>query len=208
MKHLLASAALAAAALAPTLAHAGAGLDGENPIHPLVGIAITGGGDKLSSIEYTNGESQDITAGGLVQIYGGAEFHQKGSPFGFQATFGYHVDGIAARNGDQKFSRWPIEAIALFNVAPKFRLGVGARYATSPKFTSSGAGYVGNADFKPQLGGLVMGEWLITPSMGLQLRYVNEKYKVGGYCRADMSVCYDAVSIDGSHGGIGFNYYF
>ncbi len=66
MNHLIVTAALAAAALAPTLAHAG--LESDNPIHPLVGIALTGGGDKLSRIEYTNGTSQSVTAGGLVQF--------------------------------------------------------------------------------------------------------------------------------------------
>lgn len=210
MKQLIAPLALAAAALAPTLAHAG--LDSDNPLHPLVGIALTGGGDKLSSVEYENGTSSDVTAGGLVQLYGGVEFHQKDSPFGFQATFGYHVDNNSASNGSQRFQRWPIEAIALFNVAPKFRLGVGARYASSPKFTSDGAGYVGNADFKAHVGAIVMGEWLITPSMGLQLRYVHETYKIGGSCYygsdGNIDLCQAPVTIDGSHGGVGFNYYF
>ncbi len=194
MKQIIALATLAASAFVPTLAHAG--LDSANPVHPLVGIAITGGGDKLSTVDYTNGDSQDITAGGLVQLYGGVEYHPQGSPFAVQATLGYHVDSTHARNGKQQFSRWPIEAIALFNVAPKFRLGAGARYASSPKFTSDGDGFVGNADFKAQVGGILMGEWLITPSMGLQLRYVHETYKL------------DGTSIDGSHGGLGFNYYF
>jgi hypothetical protein len=203
MKQLLATAALAAAALSPTLAHAG--LDSDNPIHPLVGVALTGGGDKLASVEYTNGGSRDITAGGLVYVYGGAEYHEKGSPFGFQATFGYHFDNTSANNGNQRFQRWPIEGIALYNVAPKFRIGVGARYATSAKFTSDGAGYVGNADFTSHVGGLVMGEWLITPSMGLQLRYVDEKYKVKA---TSGNGTVNELTIDGSHGGIGFNYYF
>ena len=205
MKQLIALATLAVSALAPTLAHAG--LDSDNPVHPLVGIAITGGGDKLSTVDYTNGTSQDITAGGLVQLYGGVEFHQKDSPFGVQATFGYHVDSTHARNGEQKFSRWPIEVIGLYNVAPKFRLGLGLRYASSPKFTSDGAGYIGNADFKAQLGEILMGEWLITPSMGLQLRYVHENYKIGGYCD-NTGACVSGTTIDGSHGGLGFNYYF
>jgi hypothetical protein len=204
MKHILAPLAIAAAALAPTLAHAG--LDNGAPIHPLVGIAITGGGDKLAKVEYTNGDSKDITAGGLVQFYGGIEYHEKDSPFGFQGTFGYHVDSTNARNGNQKFQRWPLEAIALYNVTPHFRLGVGARYAASAKFTSDGAGYVGNADFDSRLGAIVMGEWLITPSMGLQLRYVNEKYKVKGVSNSGNGVT--DYTIDGSHGGIGFNYYF
>ena len=202
MNHLIVTAALAAAALAPTLAHAG--LESDNPIHPLVGIAITGGGDKLSSIEYTNGTSQSVTAGGLVQFYGGAEYHEKGSPFGVQATIGYHVDQASARNGSQRFDRFPIEVIGLINATPKFRFGLGARYAMDAKFSSDGAGYVGSGKFQSQLGGLVMGEWLITPSMGVQVRFVSEKFKLKG---ADANGTND-VTVDGTHGGVGFNYYF
>jgi len=201
MKHLIAPLALVAA-LAPTLAHAG--LESDNPIHPLLGIAITGGGDKLSSIEYTNGTTQSVTAGGLVQFYGGAEFHQAGSPIGFQATLGYHVDQASASNGNQKFERFPLEAIALFNATPKFRFGLGARYAMDAKFSSGGAGYVGSGKFESQLGGLAMAEWLITPSMGLQVRFVDEKFKLKGAAANGAG----DVTVDGSHGGVGFNYYF
>ena len=188
-------AALAATALVPTLAHAG--LDnGANPIHPLVGVAITGGGDKIASVEFQNGGSRDITAGGLVQIWGGAEYHEQGSPFAFQGTIGYHFDSTNADNGSQRFDRFPIELIALYSFDPKFRIGVGARYALSPKFRSDGAGSVGNFNFSSRIAPMLLGEWLITPSMGLQLRYVHETYKIDGF------------SIDGSHGGVGFNYSF
>jgi hypothetical protein len=194
MKHFLALTALAAAAIAPTLAHAA--MDTSNPVHPLIGMAITGGGDKLSSVEFQNGGSRDITAGGLVQIWGGVEYREQGSPFAFQGTFGYHFDNTSADNGSQRFERFPLELIALYSFDPKFRLGVGARYATSAKFKSSGAGDVGDFNFKSQLAPMLMGEWLITPSVGLQLRYVHETFKING------------VSIDGSHGGVGVNYYF
>jgi hypothetical protein len=187
-------AALAATALVPTLAHAG--LDTANPVHPLIGVALTGGGDKLASVEFEHGGSRDITAGGLVQVWGGVEYHEQGSPFAVQGTFGYHVDSTNADNGSQRFERFPLELIALYTLAPKFRLGVGARYATSAKFRSSGAGDVGDANFKSQIAPLFMGEWLITPSVGVQLRYVHETFKL------------DGVSIDGSHGGVGVNYYF
>lgn len=204
MNRILAPLALAAAALVPTLAHAG--LESDNPVHPLVGVAITGGGDKLASVQYEDGYSKDIDAGGLLDVYGGIEFHEKDSPFGFQATIGYHFDNTSARNGNQRFSRVPFEAIALYNLAPRWRIGVGARFASDAKFRSSGAGDVGNEDFKSQLGAVVLGEWLITPSMGLQLRYVHETYKGDVYDFSDDSV--HRHTFDGSHGGIGFNYYF
>ena len=194
MKQIIAMTALAAAAIVPTLAHAG--LDTANPVHPLIGLALTGGGDKLSSVEFSDGGSRDITAGGLVQIWAGVEYHEQGSPFAFQGTFGYHFDNTSADNGSQRFERFPLELIALYSFDPKFRLGIGARYATSAKFRSSGAGDVGDFNFKSQLAPMLMGEWLINPSVGLQLRYVHETYKING------------VSIDGSHGGVGVNYYF
>jgi hypothetical protein len=195
MKQLIALSALAAAAIAPSLAHA-ATMGTSNPVHPLIGLAITGGGDKIASVEFRDGESRDITAGGLVQVWGGVEYREQGSPFAFQGTFGYHVDSTNADNGSQRFERFPIELIALYSFEPKFRLGVGARYATSAKFRSSGAGDVGDFNFKSQLAPMLLGEWLITPHVGLQLRYVHETYKLDGF------------SIDGSHGGVGVNYYF
>ena len=210
MKQLIALATLAVSALAPTLAHAG--LDSDNPVHPLVGIAITGGGDKLASAEFTDGGSRSITAGGLVQLYGGVEYHEKGEPWGIQTTLGYHFDNTSAENGSQRFDRFPLELIALYNVAPQFRLGVGARYAMAAKLHTSGAGEIDNGNgggdfnFKSQVGAILMGEWLITPSMGVQLRYVNEKYKAWVYTPEDDQV--HRHTYDGSHGGIGFNYYF
>ena len=196
MKKLSILAALAATALVPTLAHAGLDTVNASAVHPLVGLAITGGGDKLSSVQFTTGSSRDITAGGLVQVWGGAEWHEAGSPFGVQATLGYHFDNTSADNGSQRFDRIPLEVIALYGLAPKFRLGVGVRYAIDPKFHSDGAGYVGIYSFTSQVAPMVVGEWLITPSVGVQLRYVHETYKING------------SSIDGSHGGIGVNYYF
>ena len=187
-------AALAAIALVPTLAHAG--LDTSNPVHPLVGTALTAGGDKLSEVDFQRGGSRDITAGGLLQVWGGVEWHPQGAPYGVQATLGYHFDNTTARNGSQRFDRVPLELIGLYSLAPKFRLGAGVRYAAAAKFHSDGAGYVGNYSFKSELAPMIVGEWLIIPSVGVQLRYVHETYKL------------DGTSIDGSHGGIGVNYYF
>ena len=204
MKQIIALAALAVSALAPTLAHAG--LDSDNPVHPLIGLALTAGGDKLASVEFQGGGSRDITAGGLVQVYGGVEYHEKGQPWGVQGTIGYHFDNTSAQNGSQRFQRWPLEVIGLYNVTPNVRLGIGARYAAAAKFTSDGAGFVGNADLKSQLGGLLMAEWLITPSIGVQLRYVDEKFRVNEFnTTTGLS---KEVRKDGSHGGLGFNYYF
>ena len=77
------------------------------------------------------------------------------------------------------------------NFDPQLRLGVGARDAASAKFKSSGAGDVGDFSFKSQIAPMLMGEWLITPSRGVQVRYVHATYK-----------------IDGRHAGLGLNDHF
>jgi len=185
---------LAIFALAPALAQAATDDSG---VHPLVGGAITYGGDDLATVEYESGDSRTIKAGNLVQIHAGVEVRLPDSPLSFQATVGYHVDNVSAENGSLRFDRIPLEAIALWAPAPHWRLGAGVRYAMSPRLSSSGdASNVGNFDLKAQVGELLMAEWRFLPSQGVQLRYVHETFKVNG------------ISIDGSHVGVGYNYYF
>ncbi len=186
----------AAAALAPTLAHAAADDSGIGSFHPLVGVGLTFGGDKLAEAVYSNGDTTNIKAGGLVDIYGGAEWRADGSPFAVQATIGYHFDNASGRNGSIRFERFPIELIGLWSAAPNVRLGLGARYAMSARLVSDGSADIGDYDFKSSIAPVAMAEWLITPHNGVQLRYVHETYKLNG------------VSFDGSHVGIGYDYYF
>jgi hypothetical protein len=186
-------AALAAAAISPSIASA-------QNVHPLVGIALTEGGDKLATLYYSNNTSSDVRAGGLVYVYGGFEVRPEESPFAFQGTLGYHFDNAGASNGDIRFDRFPVEGTVLWRLDPHVRIGAGIRYSMSPRLTSSGAGSLGqDYNFNSQLAPLVQFEYLFNEHMGLQVRYVQEKYTTQGP---------NSVSIDGSHGGIGFNYYF
>lgn len=184
-KHILGAAALCAVAAA----HA--------DVAGFAGLGITGGGDKLATVEYTNGDTQNINSGGLVEFRGGAEYRAPNQPWAVQASIGYHVDRTAARNGDITFSRWPIELIGLWSAAPNVRLGAGLRYATNARLSSSGASYIGNYDMSASTGAIVEAEYLFTPHMGLAARYVSERYKFD-----------NGVSVDGNHVGVHFSYYF
>ena len=193
MKFAPLCAALAAITLAPSLAHAAADDSG---IHPLVGALITYGGDSLATVEFEGGTSRDVRAGNLLQIHTGIEYRVPDSPLAFQARIGYHFDNISASNGDLRFQRFPLEAIVVWAPAPTWRLGAGARYAMSARLSSSGASDIGNFDVTSQVGALLMTEWRFMPKQAIELRYVHETYKI------------DGLSIDGSHVGIGYNYYF
>ena len=194
-RSLAASAILATAIAAPGLAQAAAD-DSGSGFRPLLGFQLTTGGDNLAKAEFTDGSSTTIRAGALVNVYGGAEYRFNGAPFAVQGSIGYHFHNASADNGSIRFERFPIELVGLWSPAQEFRLGLGLRYAAGARLVSSGAADIGSFDFKSSIAPLAMAEWLVTPSNGLQLRYVHETFKLNG------------ISFDGSHVGLGYNYYF
>src|SRR5262245_28206956 len=115
--------------LATTLVCAGLAAQAqERSVRGVLGLGLTGGGDTLATVVYTDGSTDSIKAGGLVHVFGGAEF-SLGSAVTMQATIGYHVDETSgASNGSLRFSRYPVELLGHFQVAPQVRLGGGARF--------------------------------------------------------------------------------
>ncbi len=187
IKHITAAAIAALAFAAPS--HA---LEG---FKPMVGAAVTGGGETLVTVIFTDGTSQKVQSGGLLQFFGGFEYQAPESPFAIQANLGYHVDDTTAKNGSVKFSRFPIEVLGLYQFNETFRLGLGLRKATSAKLSSSGATFVGNAKFTADTGLILQGEYLMGAT-SVYLRYVSEDYKIG------------SGSVSGKHVGLGASYRF
>jgi hypothetical protein len=188
MKRLAITVALGLAAVAGVQAQ-------ERNVRGVLGVGVTGGGDTLATVVYTDGSTDSIKSGGLVHLFGGAEFRLC-TQVTMQATVGYHVDETnGASDGSLRFSRYPIELLAHYHVAPNFKLGGGARFVNNAKIDSRGVLSGARVDFDNTVGAVIEGEWMVTPSIGLKLRYVNETYKGGG------------VSVDADHGGFYFSWY-
>ncbi len=179
-------------------------------VHALVGGLLTFGGDKLGTLYYSDGTSQSINTGGLVDLHGGIEVRPMGGPLSVQATVGYHVDRVGARNGDATFSRVPFELLGLVDVAPRFRAGLGWRHATSVSLRSSGAASgVGSQDFSDADGVIVQAEFRLRPRVAIVARWVHERYGYNyTYVDASDHVVSGRASFDGSHGGIGVDWTF
>jgi opacity protein-like surface antigen len=194
LKSFLTGAVLAALAL--TSAHA----QSQNgpAVRPLLGMGFTFGGDKLYTVEFRDGSSDTVRAGGIFTLYGGVEFRATDA-LAVQATVGYHGDSTrAASNGSIRFSRYPVDVLALFSVNDKVRLGGGVEFVNSPKL--SGSGVVGdfNVRFNNTAGVVLEGEYLFTRNFGMKARAASIKFKVDGA----------SDKIDGSYGGLMLNYYF
>ena len=167
------------------------------PVRPIVGIGLTYGGETLAEVTYNNGWTEKIKSGGLFVAHAGAEF-RLGDLVDLQATVGYHVDSSDARNGGLRFSRYPVDVIALFRVAPQFRLGFGFQHVNSAKLAGSGDLDNIAVDYKSATGGLVEGEYLCWPGFGVKVRGVSLKYRPSD----------GGQRVDGSHLGVLLNYYF
>lgn len=198
-------AVLAATALAPFLAQAQA-----TSVNGVLGGALTFGGDKLATLQYTDGSTQSVSAGGLVDVYAGVQVRPVGGPVSLLATIGYHMSRAGASNGDVTFARVPLELIGMVDIAPRFRLGAGVRYVSNVSLTSSGAAAgAGARDYDDAWGGLVQGEWMATPRLGVVVRYVNESYRyTTTYVGPGDVITMGHARVDGSHGGVGVNWYF
>lgn len=168
-----------------------------NGLRPFLGMGLTFGGDDLQTVAYTDGSSETVKAGGVVQLTGGVDYRIN-SEFSLQTSISYHVDSTSGSNGSVTFSRIPLELIGYYNVSNEWRIGVGARYVSSVKLSGSGViNYVG-ASYDNTVGALVEGEYLVNDKLGLKIRYVSEKY----------TNSWDKTKKSGNHIGGFANYYF
>lgn len=165
------------------------------PVRFLLGMGVSGGGDKLASGQYEDGSGVDIRTGGLFYFTAGIDYHIV-PELSLQGTINYHVDDASAWNGDLKFERFPIELIGYYQPNPVFRVGGGVRYSLSPKLTSNGNAPEANASYDSKTAAVAEAEYFIEPTCGIKLRYVHETFKARGR------------EIDGSHVGISANFYF
>ncbi len=170
----------------------------DREIHGVASFGLTGGGETVAVAQFADGSEQKVRTGGLVEFKLGVAYRRTGSPVTTQLNIGYHVDGIAASNGDARFSRYPLELLGLWHLNPSVRLGGGLRWALNPKYSASGAAGEGTLNFKSSMGYVLEGEYLFSRQLGLGLRGVRETYNPDG----------PVGKISGNHVGLRFNYYF
>jgi hypothetical protein len=173
------------------------------PAHFLLGAGVSFGGDTLATVEYTDGKSGSIKAGGGFTFKTGLDYRLNRN-FALQATLGYQKDSQGADNGKITFTRVPVEVLAFYYPRDRFRMGLGLRKANSATLDSSGVANMGSFNFDASTGTVLEVEWLLRKTVhgqgGFTVRFVSEKFTLSDYPGAG--------SIDGNHIGCGFNWYF
>jgi outer membrane protein W len=162
----------------------------------VVGAGINVGGDKLATARYTDADSSKISAGGGLQLLAGVDYRVN-QQVSLQANVGVHAHYPSGMfSGDANFTRIPVELLAYYHPAGQWRIGGGARLISNPKLNGGSSSM--DRDFKSTAGLVLEAEYFVSPSVGIKLRAVNEKYepKVG---KGDFS---------GNHVGLFGNLYF
>ncbi len=172
----------------------------ERPVRGFIGLGVTGGGDKLGTVQFTDGTTSNLKAGGEVDVRGGIDWRAPGSIWGVQASVGYHVARAGGSNGSVNFARYPVEALATWKMDPNLRFGFGVRQPGTAKLRSTGVINAATTSFKGSTSLVAEGEWLAGGGLfnyGVALRYANDKFTAP-----------NGAKVDGSHAGARFNWYF
>lgn len=127
------------------------------------------GGDRVATVSFTDGSTQDVRAGQGVSLALGA--HYRGdSPFSVRGTVGYKYVTTAASNADISMSRVVFEVLGNYAWPNGWWTGVGLTHHTNIKF--KGDGFGPDVDFDDATGPTVELGW-----RWFALSYTNMKYK-------------------------------
>lgn len=151
-------------------------------IKGVINLGADFGGDDLVDVTFTNGDTDDIDAGGLLTLSAGVIFDSEVSET--HVTLGYKFDTINAVNGDVDWKRFPVDVVYLHKIK-KFRLGGGLTYHFSPELKGSGVASAIQADYDDALGFLIQTSYNFTDNYSLGLRYTIIEYEGDGLLDRD-----------------------
>jgi hypothetical protein len=144
-------------------------------VHPVIVAGVDFGGDKIVTVQFTNGNSDSIRAGDGLYLGAGVSIRDDDNKIEFLGTLNYKYTSISADNGSVTWTRIPLDALAFYRWE-KFRLGGGVTYHTSPKISGSGFAS-GSVTVDNALGEVVQGDFLVGPKFWIGLRYTHITYK-------------------------------
>lgn len=150
------------------------------------------GGATLLKLNYTDGTTQNLKAGGGNYFAVGAQVQMVRYPVDFSLTVGEHVDKDHAVDAEIRYTRVPLEAIGYARLDRRWRAGLGLRYLIKDQLSANvrGTDY-GTIKFQNSTGLIVDTDYWFNNNFGLGLRYVKDRVVT-----ADPRLPLDA---DGSH---------
>lgn len=148
-------------------------------VRPFVKAGYDFGGEAIAEVVFTNGDRETIRANQGFYLGGGASILTESRTMEIELSAAYKLGGVRGSNGEVDWRRFPLEALWFYRFE-KVRLGGGLTYHLNPKL--DGSGVVGGIDtkFDDALGVVLQGDWRVSESFTLGLRYTSIEYQVSG----------------------------
>jgi hypothetical protein len=146
-------------------------------------FGVAYGGDSLHDGSYSIGTSYSIRAGDAIMLRMGLSYQVK-EDFDLQLSVGYETTTTNAYDGKVQFTRVPAELMGFFDAGSQWRLGLGLRYASAAKLSTSGSvASIGNFEYTPTIGRVIEVQYMFDSTRrdkvqyGVSLRLINESYQ-------------------------------
>ena len=165
---------------------------------PTVDLGGAFGGNKVATVIFTNGDSENIRAGQGVTIdVGGFIRPSFDSPFELRATIGDKYESTSANNADIYLNRLTWEFLPSYRFTRHFSVGVGAVGNFQTKFHQD---YFGpTVDFKPAVGPRFQLAWMSSPTRfidaGVALTYDLMHYHYNDSNGNDQSLSANSIGL-------------
>jgi len=111
-------------------------------VKPIVLMGYAFGGEDMGSLEYDDGTSTDISAGGGFTLGGGLDLDLSNMDLGVEKDMGvrltgnYHFDSATASNADVTFDRFEFSVMPYVQLNEKISVSAGISLHTGVEFTA------------------------------------------------------------------------
>lgn len=106
-------------------------------LRPVLEFGIEGGGDRIATVTFTNGDRQSVRAGQGGTLAAGALWVPTADlPVSLRATLGFKFQTTAADDVSIWMRRYPVELVGSWHLSPDWRVGAGYVRHIRPRFTA------------------------------------------------------------------------
>jgi hypothetical protein len=174
------SVALRAAAIALLAATLAPSAEAQGRFRGMARLGAEMGGDQVVQVQYADGSTPDVTAGGGLVVSGGLAMRLLPS-VDAQLNAGWKYRTIPkASNQEASWSRFPVEGMLFVRTPIGLRLGGGATVHLANALETSGDVLNSRVEFENTPGYLFQTEYVFASNISVDVRYTLMKYKVVG----------------------------
>lgn len=151
------------------------------PYHGLLGVGVGGGGGSLAEIVLTDDSRRALRTGSGYLLFGGVARQLGDTRWSAQLTLGVQSGSLQVSNGELRFTRFPLELLAGWELAAHWQLSAGLRKGLRGRLSRfEDLSTVPDAPVHSTAGAVLQLEYRFSGPTSLYLRGVQETWRLNG----------------------------